>query len=155
MSRATAVTDKRQSNPVFTWKPSLNMVSSKFTIRCFQRDIRQVSISEKPVSPLYPISGIESPGKMRTLGMIITTRNGKSYDTDRDLTAPERHILQKLIIWESFAASIDQFREKEKEAMLRGWNNSGPIKTSQTMIAILVELEEKVLLRLGKEMKII
>jgi len=87
--------------------------------------------------------------------MIITTRNGKSYDTDRDLTAPERHILQKLIIWESFAASIDQFREKEKEAMLRGWNNSGPIKTSQTMIAILVELEEKVLLRLGKEMKII
>ncbi|SPF45925.1 conserved hypothetical protein [Syntrophobacter sp. SbD1] len=85
--------------------------------------------------------------------MIITTRDGKSFDTDRDLTAPERHILQKLIIWELFASSVDQFREKEKEAMFRGWNNSGPIKTSEPMTAILTELEEKVVLRLSKDME--
>jgi hypothetical protein len=85
--------------------------------------------------------------------MIIKTRTGKSFDTDRDLTGPERHILQKLIIWESFAVSVDQFREKEKQAMLRGWNNSGPIRTSEAMRAILAELEEKVALRLSKDMK--
>ena len=80
--------------------------------------------------------------------MIITTKNGKSFDTDRDLTAPERHILQKLFMWESLASSLDQFREKEKQAMLKGWNDSGPINTSEPMRAILAELEEKVALRL-------
>ncbi len=85
--------------------------------------------------------------------MIITTTDGKSFDTDRDLTAPERHILQKLFIWQLFASSIDQFKEKEKEAMFRGWNNSGPIKTSEAMRAIFTELEEKVVLLLSKDMK--
>ncbi len=82
--------------------------------------------------------------------MVITTRYGKSFDTDKDLTAPERHILQKLIIWQLFASSVDQFREKEKEAMFKGWNNSGPIKTSEAMRAILAELEDKVALRLNQ-----
>ena len=85
--------------------------------------------------------------------MLITTRDGKSFDTDRDLTAPERHILQKLFIWELFASSIEQFREKEKEAMFKGWNNSGPIKISEAMKAILAELEERVVLRLNQDMK--
>ncbi len=85
--------------------------------------------------------------------MVITTRDGKSFDTDRDLTAPERHILQKLFIWELFASSVEQFREKEKEAMFKGWNNSGPIKTSEAMKAILAELEERVILRLNQDMK--
>jgi len=80
--------------------------------------------------------------------MIITTKSGKSFDTERDLSAPERHILQKLFIWESFASSIDQFREKEREAIFKGWNNSGPVKTGEAMKAILSELEEKVMLRL-------
>ncbi|MGA2401876.1 MAG: hypothetical protein ABSG91_09230 [Syntrophobacteraceae bacterium] len=85
--------------------------------------------------------------------MIIRTRSEKSFDTDRDLTAPERHILQKLIIWEAFASSIDQFREKKKEAMFKGWNNSGPIQTSEAMRAILAELEEKVIFRLSRDTK--
>ena len=84
--------------------------------------------------------------------MIITTRDGKSFDTDRDLTAPERHILQKLFIWELFASSVDQFREKVKEAMSRGWNNSGPIKTSEAMRSIIADLEVKVVLRLSEEL---
>ena len=85
--------------------------------------------------------------------MIIKTRDGISVDTDRDLTAPERHILQKLFIWESFAVSLEQFREKTNEALLRGWNNSGPIKTGKAMTAILAELEEKVVLRLNKDIQ--
>jgi hypothetical protein len=71
-------------------------------------------------------------GRMRTVGMIITTRDEKSFDTDRDLTAPERHILGKLFILELFASIVDQLREKEKEAMFRGWNNSGPIKINES-----------------------
>ncbi|MGC8494769.1 MAG: hypothetical protein ACP5SH_23850 [Syntrophobacteraceae bacterium] len=83
--------------------------------------------------------------------MIITTRSGKSFDTDRDLSAAERHILQKLFIWESFASSLEQFREKEKQAMLKGWNDSGPIQTSEAMRAILTDLEQKVVLRLTEK----
>jgi hypothetical protein len=89
------------------------------------------------------------PEKMKTVGMIITPRDGKSYDTDRDLSSAERHILQKLIIWQLFASGVDQFREKQKVAMFRGWNNSGQIKTSEALRAILAELEEMVVLRLS------
>jgi hypothetical protein len=85
--------------------------------------------------------------------MIIKTKTGISFDTDKDLTAPERHVLQKLFVWESFATSVDQFREKKKEAMLKGWNNSGAIKTSAAMSAILAELEEKVVRRLNENLK--
>ena len=96
-----------------------------------------------------PVVGVGLLYKRRSVGVIITTKNGKSFDTDRDLTAPERHILQKLIIWKSFASSVDQFREKENEAMLKGWNNSGPVKASEAMKAILTELEDKVAVRLS------
>lgn len=83
--------------------------------------------------------------------MIITTRSGKSFDTDKDLSAAERHILQKLLMWESLVSSLEQFREKEKQAMLKGWNDSGPIQTSNAMRAILADLEQKVVLRLAEK----
>jgi hypothetical protein len=82
--------------------------------------------------------------------MIITTKNGRSFDTDRNLTAPERHILQKLLIWESMASSVDQFRQKKSEAFFKGWNNSGPIQESEAMKMIVADLEEKVTLRLSE-----
>jgi hypothetical protein len=40
IKKATAITDKRKNNPVLTWNPFLNPVCSRFTIRCFQCDIR-------------------------------------------------------------------------------------------------------------------
>ena len=52
--------------------------------------------------------------------MIITTEAGKSFDTETDLTAPERHILQKLFLWESLASTLDQFREFMKMAVDMG-----------------------------------
>lgn len=81
--------------------------------------------------------------------MILITQTGKSFDTERDLTAPERHILQKLLIWEAMASSLEEFRRKKKEALLKGWNQSGPVLESQAMKAIAADLEEKVLLRLS------
>ena len=82
--------------------------------------------------------------------MIINTRDGQSFETNRDLTAPERHILQKLFAWESMATSLEQFREKKKEALYKGWNNSGPVIESIALKAIIRELERKVSIRISK-----
>jgi hypothetical protein len=81
--------------------------------------------------------------------MIISTRNGNSYDTEKDLTAPERHILQKLFCWEDLAASLDQFRQKTREALIKGWNNSGPIAAGTALSVIISDMEEKVRIRLN------
>jgi hypothetical protein len=83
--------------------------------------------------------------------MIITTHSGRSFDTDRDLIAPERHILQKLLIWASFASSVEEFRQKKEDAFLRGWNNSGPVPESEALRVILADLEDKVSLRLARQ----
>ena len=80
--------------------------------------------------------------------MIISTQDGHSFDTERDLTAPERHILQKLLIWQDLAANLDQFRQKTREAMIKGWNNSGPITAGTALSAIISDLEEKIRIRL-------
>lgn len=83
--------------------------------------------------------------------MIITTKEGKTFDTAIDLTAPERHILQKLFIWESMASSLEQFRDKKEEALIKGWNNSGPITESTALRSIIMELEDRVCHRLVKK----
>jgi hypothetical protein len=81
--------------------------------------------------------------------VIIATEDGRSFDTETDLTAPERHILQKLFLWGSMASSLQQFREKKEEALRRGWNNSGPIQESMTLKVIIRDLENKVSRRLS------
>jgi hypothetical protein len=85
--------------------------------------------------------------------MIITTRKGRSFNTETDLNAPERHILQKLFIWESLASSLDFFRQKKMDALSRGWNQSGPIPESEALRTIIADLEEKIVLRLREETK--
>jgi hypothetical protein len=85
--------------------------------------------------------------------MIITTRSGRSYNTETDLNAPERHILQKLFIWESLASSLEVFRQKKEEALLKGWNHSGPIREREVLKSIIADLEEKIFLRLKEETK--
>ena len=82
--------------------------------------------------------------------MIIETKNGKRFDTDRDLTAPERHILQKLFAWEAMSESVFQFREKKKKALADGWNGSGPVSASPVLKAICKDMEKKVAARLPK-----
>jgi hypothetical protein len=83
--------------------------------------------------------------------MILTMRTGQSFDTETDLTAAERHVLQKLFLWKSMASSIEEFRNKKDEALQKGWNLSGPIRESEAMRAIVRDLEEKVSLRLRTE----
>ena len=83
--------------------------------------------------------------------MIITTKDGKTYDTETDLTAPERHVLQKLFLWKTMASSIEVFREKKEEALIKGWNNSGPIQETPSLKDIIRDLEQKLVLRVDKE----
>jgi hypothetical protein len=85
---------------------------------------------------------------VREDAMILTTRTGQSFDTETDLTAAERHILQKLFLWKSMASSVEEFREKKDEALQKGWNRSGPIRESDAMRVIARDLEDKVILRL-------
>ncbi|MFH1954527.1 MAG: hypothetical protein ABIL06_23290 [Pseudomonadota bacterium] len=82
--------------------------------------------------------------------MIITTNSGQTFDTNEDLTAPERHILQKLFLWESMSHSLQEFREKKETALSKGWNNSGPVTESRALKDIIRHLEAKVSLRLNK-----
>jgi hypothetical protein len=81
--------------------------------------------------------------------MLITTKNGRSFDTEKDLISEERHILQKLFAWESMATSLEQFREKKEEAFQKGWNNSGPVKESTALKIIIKDMEKKVIDRLA------
>lgn len=83
--------------------------------------------------------------------MIITTWNGKSIDTDKDLTESERHIVQKLFAWESLVTSLEQFREKTKDFLLKGWNNLGPVNESPALTAIMQDIERKVATRFKTE----
>ena len=83
--------------------------------------------------------------------MIITTSGSRSFDTQKDLTAPERHVLQKLFAWQDMADSIEQFRGKKEEALLKGWNNSGPITESFALKIIIKHMEKKVINRLKKK----
>ncbi len=81
--------------------------------------------------------------------MVITTRNGETFDTERDLTAPERHILQKLFLWESLASSLQEFRGKKEEALHKGWNQSGPVKEGRILCLVIEDLEKQITSRLG------
>ena len=81
--------------------------------------------------------------------MLYTTKTGKSFDTQKDLTAAERHILQKLFGWEAMAASIEQFYQKREEALQKGWNHSGPVRESPALKMIIDDLARKVRTRLS------
>ena len=80
--------------------------------------------------------------------MIITVSNGQAIDTAKDLDAVERHILQKLLIWETMAKTMEEFREKTGQALTSGWNNSGPVSGSRNLKLIIQDLEKKVRERL-------
>ena len=80
--------------------------------------------------------------------MIINIKDGNSINTATDLTAPERHILQKLFLWKSMASSLKEFKEETNKALSRGWNGSGPVKESPALKSIVLELEDNVTKRL-------
>lgn len=79
--------------------------------------------------------------------MIIRLTDTTEIDTDRDLSPEERHILQKLLCYKYFVSSVAEFRLKKETAFRVGWNNSGPIRESQTMARVAAQLEEDLQVR--------
>ena len=80
--------------------------------------------------------------------MLYTTEKGETFDLENDFSSPERHILQKLFLWQEMAASLEEFRRKKGEALQAGWNNSGPVKESPALKSITRDLEKRVAQRL-------
>jgi hypothetical protein len=80
--------------------------------------------------------------------MLYTTEKGETFDLENDFSSPERHILQKLFIWQEMAASVEEFRRKKAEALHAGWNNSGPIREGAALTSVTEDLEKKVAQRL-------
>jgi len=80
--------------------------------------------------------------------MIIKTSDGRKIDTATELTGAERHVLQKLFAWQSMACSLEEFREKTRVALARGWNDSGPVKKGPVLAAVIRDMERKVAERL-------
>jgi hypothetical protein len=83
--------------------------------------------------------------------MIVTMKSGASGDTSPELSAPERRILQELMLWKDLVASVEEFRGKKEQALRDGWNNSGPIRESRALSSIVQDIEEKVAQRLLAE----
>ena len=81
--------------------------------------------------------------------MIIITSSGETIDT-AVMTSEERYILQKLFAWKSLVDSVALFREKKREALKNGWNNSGPVSESRALSLVIAHLETQVRLRLSK-----
>ena len=78
--------------------------------------------------------------------MIYTTQSGESFDLEKDFSSPERHILQKLLIWKDMAASVEEFQIKKQEALQKGWGNSGPIQASRNLETITRDFAAQVAL---------
>jgi hypothetical protein len=79
--------------------------------------------------------------------MIYATQSGESFDLEKDFSSPERHILQKLLLWKEMAVSVEEFLLKKQEALRRGWGDSGPIQASRNLESITRDFEAQVALR--------
>ncbi len=78
---------------------------------------------------------------------------GKSgpRESEQELSASERQVLQQLWLWRDIAGSVEEFRHKKEQALAAGFDNSGPIQESQVVGSIARELEEKLAQRLLAE----
>lgn len=80
--------------------------------------------------------------------MIINLADNSEIDTERDLSSAEKHILQKLLCYKVYVASVAEFRQKKETAFRVGWNDSGPVHESATMTRVAEQLEAELRLRL-------
>ncbi len=81
--------------------------------------------------------------------MRYTTEKGETFDLEEDFSSPERHILQKLLLWQEMATSVEVFRRKKAEALVAGWNNSGPVREGRALRSITQDLEARLARRLA------
>lgn len=82
--------------------------------------------------------------------MIILCRNGEKVDTAR-LSPEERHVIQKLLAWQSLAESLDFFKEKTSKALADGWNGSGPLSRTRALDLVIASLETDLIKKLAKK----
>jgi len=75
--------------------------------------------------------------------MIISLPDGTEVDTERDLSATERHVLQKLLNWRDLSTSLAMFREKKAKALAAGWNQSGPLRPGPKLTRVIALLERQ------------
>jgi hypothetical protein len=80
--------------------------------------------------------------------VIYTTQKGEAFDLEQDFSSPERHILQKLLLWKDLASSVAEFRAKKQEALHKGWGDSGPVPESRNLRSLTQDLEDQVARRL-------
>ncbi len=83
--------------------------------------------------------------------MLYTTHRGETFDLEKDFTSPERHILQKLLLWKDLAASVAEFRAQKQAALHKGWGDSGPVQESRRLQRLTQDLEDQVARRLRAE----
>ena len=76
--------------------------------------------------------------------MRYTTKRGESYDLEKDFSSPERHILQKLLLWKDMAANVEEFRRKKREALVKGWGDSGPVQESRALQSLMHDFEAQI-----------
>ncbi|MBS0012627.1 MAG: hypothetical protein KFF46_01550 [Desulfobacterales bacterium] len=80
--------------------------------------------------------------------MRITLSTGRQIDTQKDLSAEERHIVQKLYAWADVVDTVEAFENKRKQALQAGWNGSGQVIERSVLRQIIDDLGKKVRTRL-------
>jgi hypothetical protein len=78
-------------------------------------------------------------------------KSGPTRESEQELSASERYVLQQLWLWKDSVASVAEFRHKKEQALANGFDNSGQIQESQVMGSMVRELEEKLAQRLLAE----
>lgn len=81
--------------------------------------------------------------------MDYVTLSGKSIDTDRALAEAERHVLMKLVLWETLGLSDAAFARRRDEALSKGWNQGGQVSESPNLKLINDDLAQRLIIRRG------
>jgi len=99
---------------------------------------------------LIPIQSIKE-SHCKHNDMLIHLDDNTAVDTDLDLSAEERHVLQKLLCYKAFVDSLEEFCRKKEQAYAVGWNNSGPIRESKALANVVKQMEKELEAKLKNE----
>ena len=81
--------------------------------------------------------------------MFYTTLAGRVLDTERDLDEAGRHVMQKLMAWESLGLPPRDFAQKRDQALAAGWNGRGPVSESGALAMAADDLARRVAVAAG------
>lgn len=81
--------------------------------------------------------------------MLYTTLGGRVLDTDRDLDEAGRHVMQKLMAWESLGLGPREFAQKRTQALAVGWDGRGPVSEGEALRAANDDLARRVAVAAG------